>query len=180
MDLDKLLPNRDKSWLIENDIIYFNKMGKIPLVKVIDDELYICLDRRTIKPVMWLIKHFTNIKQDFLFCCRETIFQKHIHNEDLKGIIQNTLLCLQNEKFFDMVKSEKFDYIDKIARFVHLYDCFGLFNEVHTQTNSRYFQRFYIDYFSSNRTIHIVKSKEIREYFNALNREVKLHIFLNH
>jgi len=179
MDLNKLLPNSNKSWLIENDIIYFNKMGKIPLVKVIDDELYISLDRRTMKPVIWLIKHFTKIGQNFLFCSRETIYEKHIHNEDLDDIIKNTLLCLQNEKFFDMVKREEFDYIEKIATFVSLYDCFTLFDQVHTHTNNRYFQRWYTDYFSSNRTIHHVKSREIREYFSVLNREVKLHIFLN-
>ena len=78
-----------------------------------------------------------------------------------------------------MVKKEEFDYIEKIATFVSLYDCFTLFNKVHTYANNRYFQRWYTDYFSSNRTIHHVKSSEIREYFSALNREVKLHIFLN-
>lgn len=108
MDIKEIIPNKNKNWEVRNNILYYRKYGMIPLANIIDDELYICLDRRCVKPFMSLIMYCENQKIDYLFCDRTTITEKHIYNENLQRIISNTLMCIEEDKFFDWIISGRF------------------------------------------------------------------------
>ena len=57
MDIKEIIPNNNKNWEVRNNILYHRKYGMIPIANIIDDELYICLDRRCVKPFMSLIMY---------------------------------------------------------------------------------------------------------------------------
>ena len=178
MDIRGIIPNKDKNWEIRNNILYYRKYGMIPLANIIDDELYICLDRRCVKPFISLIMYCENEKIDYLFCDRTTITEKHIYNENLQSIISNTLMCIEEDKFFDLIVSGRFDYIEILTRFLNLYDCHTNFKEVYEKLKSSHFERSWMDWFA-NKNYFVVKREDVREYYQTIEREIKLSVFLS-
>lgn len=177
MDIRGIIPN-NKNWEVKNNILYHRKYGMIPLANIIDDELYICLDRRCVKAFMDLIMYCESQNIEYLFCDRTTITEKHIYNENLEIIISNTLMCIEEDKFFDGIIDVRFDYIEILTRFLDLYDCHVTFKEVYETLKASHFEKHWMDWFT-NIGHFVVKREDIREYYQTIERQIKLTLFLS-
>ena len=178
MTICDLIPNKDSNWEVKKNILYYRKYVLIPVANFIQDRLFISLDKRCMNPVIKIIRHCEKLNIDFLFCDRNQIFEKNIYNENIEIILETSLRCLDNDKFFDLINDGKIDYLGKLIRFIQEYDCMNSFSKVYYETNKYHFQRTWFDYFQ-NRLHYHVKRQDIRDYFNALEREVSILLILS-
>lgn len=175
-DLNIFLPNSDRNWVIKNNIIYYHKYVDVAVLNIIDDIIWISLDRKIKKPIIKLIKHLTNLNVDFYFTTSFNIHNKQIYKEDLKDIIENYLLSLTDELFFDDIFDTGFDYVQNLTNFMTDYDCHGLFKEPFENIKKYYLSEKYDWY--TNKKYYIVKKEYIRDFISTLEREIKLNMFL--
>lgn len=178
MDIYDFIPEKNQNWIVSNNTIYFKKHGLIPILKKIDGQYYISLDRRVLKKVLKLTSHLISLEQPFFYCDRLTISEKHIYSEDLELIIKNYILSLEDEIFFDFVQNSEFDYINNLTEFLNMYDCHSIFKNVYESLKFGHFQKMWVDWYT--RTTHyVVKNEEIRDFFMGLERQIKLNIFFS-
>ena len=175
-DLNIFLPNSDRNWVIKNNIIYYHKYVDVAVLNIIDDIIWISLDRKIKKPIIKLIKHLTNLNVDFYFTTSFNIPNKQIYKEDLQDIIENYLLSLTDELFFDDIFDTGFDYVQNLTNFMTDYDCHGLFKEPFENIKKYYLSEKYDWY--TNKKYYIVKKEYIRDFISTLEREIKLNMFL--
>lgn len=178
MDICDFIPEKSQNWIVKNNTIYFKKHGLIPILKKIDGNYYISLDRRILRKVLKLSQHLVNLNQSFFYCDRITICDKHIYSENLEKIIRNYVLCLEDQVFFDFVKNSDYDYINNLTDFLNCYDCHSIFKMVYENLKSGHFLKMWVDWYT--RTSHYtVKNEEIRDYYMGLERQIKLNIFFS-
>ena len=178
LDLNTYLPNSDDRWIIKNNIIYFHKYVNIAVLTIKDDTVWISLDRRIPNIIIRMINHLTNIEVDFFLLTRDIIHNRNINREDLGSIIRNYLLALVDEEFFDRIFDEtKFDYIMNLTNFLTEYDCHGLFKEHFEKIKTDYLGE-YMDWYQHGRMIPVIKKEYIRDFIRALEREIKINLFI--
>jgi hypothetical protein len=178
MDIYELLPEKNSNWVIKNNIVYFNKGVLIPILKKIDDNWFISLDRRILKKVLLLSNHLTEINHPFFYCDRITINEKYIYNQDLERIIGNYLMCLDNEVFFKFISNSKFDYEVNLTEFLNLYNCHGIFKVVYENCKKSHFLKKFTLWYV-NQESYAVENEKIRDYYLNLSRQIKLNVFFS-
>jgi hypothetical protein len=87
-------------------------------------------------------------------------------------------MCIEEDKFFDLIVSGRFDYIEILTKFLNLYDCHTNFKEVYEKLKSSHFERSWMDWFA-NKNYFVVKREDVREYYQTIEREIKLSVFLS-
>lgn len=175
-DLNIYLPNSDSNWIVKNDIIYYHKYANIPVLKIIDDVVWISLDRKIKKPIIKLVKHLMKLNVVFYFTTCNLIYQNNVYSEGLSDMIENYLLALTDELFFDDIFDTGFDYVENLTNFMTTYDCHGLFKENYERIKSNYLLEKTDWYTSIN--YFLIKKEYIRDFISTLEREIKLNMFL--
>jgi hypothetical protein len=178
MDLNKFIPNTDNKWVIKKEILYYEKGGLIPLLKEIDNILFISLDRRVTKNVIKLINKLDKLEQPFLFCSRENIYQNHIYEEDFDQIIKSYLYTIKDETFYNFIVENDFDYVRNLTVFLKTYNCLKLFSQIYDHYKKVYFERKWTDWYTQTEHFE-VKNESIRDFYSTLDRQVKLNIFFD-
>lgn len=176
LDLSIFLPNSDSNWIIKNNMIYYHKYADIPVLKIIDDVVWVSLDLKIKKQVIKMVKHLMMLNVVFYFTTCATIHQKFIYEEDLQDMIENYILALTDELFFDDIFNTGFDYVENLTNFMTDYDCHGLFKEPFEKVK-RYYLTEREDWFINSRYF-IIKKEYIRDFISTLEREIKLSMFL--
>jgi hypothetical protein len=87
-------------------------------------------------------------------------------------------MCLEEDKFFDLIVSGRFDYINTLTNFLNLYDCHTTFKEVYESLKISHFEKYWMDWFA-NKSYFVVKREDIREYYQTIERQIKLTLFLS-
>jgi len=178
MDIRKIIPNKDQNWVVQKDILYYKKWCLIPVANYIDGDLFISLDQRCLTQIIKLLIFLEKEEIDFLFCDRNQIYEKLIYEEKIEDSFVSTLRCLEDSKFFECVQNGKIDYLGKIIKFIQKFNCHNTFRREFHTLNKRHFNRMYYDPYL-NKQIHTVKNKEIRDYFDSLDREVNILLILS-
>jgi len=178
MDIEKFIPDTNPNWVIRNNTLYYKKGGLIPFLKKIDGNYFISLDRRATKKVTKLMKKLQDMGIIFYLCDRMTIAEKHIYNQDLERIIRNYLLGLSDQNFFHYIQNSNFDYIKNLTDFLNMYDCHKLFKKVYDSLLHGHFTKVTMDWYTRTE-YNIVKNEEIRDFYQILERQIKLNIFFS-
>jgi hypothetical protein len=178
LNISSIIPDNSPNWVVKKNILYYNKFILIPLANVIDNRLFICLDKRCLNPVIKLIHKCEKMELDFLFCDRQQIFEKFIFNESIPNLISSVLHTLDDDKFFNLVNEGRIKYLERIVDFLQIYDCHNQFRKKWRHLNTYHFNRSYFDPYGHT-NIYFVKRQEIREYFDTIDREVKIMLFLS-
>lgn len=178
MDIERFIPESNPNWVVKHNTLYYKKGGLIPVLKKIDGNYFVSLDRRLTKKVIKVIRNLQETGLIFYLCDRMTIAEKHIYNEDIERIIRNYLLAISDENFFHYIQNSNFDYIENLTNFLNLYDCHRIFKKVYNQLMYGHFLRVSVDWYTRN-TYHEVKNEEIRDYYQILERQIKLNIFFS-
>jgi hypothetical protein len=178
MDIERFIPDSNPNWIARHETLYYKKGGLIPLFKKIDGNYYISLDRRATKKVTKLMKKLQDMGIIFYLCDRMTIAEKHIYNEHLERIIRNYLLALSDENFFYHIQNSNFDYIQNLTDFLNMYDCHRLFKKVYDSLLNLHFLKISIDWYTRTK-YHEIKNEEIRDFYQILERQIKLNIFFS-
>jgi hypothetical protein len=178
MDIEKFIPDVNPNWVVRHDILYYKKGGLIPILKKIDGNYFVSLDRRATKKVTKLMKKLQDMGIIFYLCDRMTIVEKHIYNQDIERIIRNYLLGLSDENFFNYIQNSNFDYIQNLTDFLNMYDCHRLFKKVYDSLLHGHFAKVTMDWYTRTK-YNIVENVEIRDFYQILERQIKLNIFFS-
>jgi len=178
MDIEKFIPELNSNWVVRHNTLYYKKGGLIPLLKKIDGIYFISLDRRAMKKVIKLMNHTQTMGINFYLCDRMTIAEKHIYSEDLERIVRNYLLGLSDENFFYYIQNSNFDYIENLTNFLNLYDCHRIFKKLYDHLMHNHFMKLSVDWYTRI-THHEVKNEEIRDFYQILERQIKLNVFFS-
>jgi hypothetical protein len=176
MNLDFYLPNNSEDWIIKNNTIYYHRLVDIPILKERKGIVWVALDRRVRKQVLRLINHLVSNNVKFYLTTRFNISQKDIFKEDLVTIIENYILALTDEFFFDAVFDSKFDYVKNLTDFMTDYDCHKLFKSPYEKIKKAYLSE-KTDWYTM-RKYYLIKKEYIRDSIRTLEREIKISLFL--
>lgn len=179
MNLIDYIPNNSENWSIKNNTLYFRKGGYIPILKEIDGLLFISLDQRITRQVIRITNKLLESGDEFYFCDRLTISEKHIYREHLYRIIDNYLYAISNETFYKFFSaSESLDYVQNLTLFLDKFRCYELFKKRYDYLKDSYFQKKWTDWFN-RKDYWEVKNEDIRDYYGILERQIKLNIFFS-
>lgn len=180
MDINKLIPNNDQGWIVKGNMIYYHHYCNIPSLQIINDKIWIILDRRSIGSTTKLIKYLTKLNLNFYLNSRKLNNEKDLESYDSKSeVIRNYLSALENDTFFNMIIDGKFDYVENLTKYLLEYDCMEIFKEEYEYCKKRFLSK-YIDWYSKNGTIEVynIKREDKRNFMSGLERQIKLNIFL--
>jgi hypothetical protein len=178
MNIEKYIPDDSGKWVYKHKTIYFKKVCLIPMMKVIDGIIFVSLDRRVTKQNIKLIKKLQSMNENYLFCDRVTIDQKHIHYQDFERIIDNYLYMICDNTFFYFLKESNFDYIRNFTNFLETYGCFKPFKKRFELLKNNHFNKVWINWFTMAESWN-VPNEEVRDYFSTIERQIKLNIFFS-
>lgn len=178
MGIEKFLPDNNNGWSVKHETIYYKKGGWIPVLKLIDGDYYVSLDRRITRAVIKTVNKLQESDQDFFFCDRMTITEKHIYNEDLERIINNYLLAIADEVFYKFITNSDFDYINNLTKFLTQFEGYVIFKRRYDYLKANHFGKVWMDWYTKKEYWNI-KNEEIRDYFSIFERQVKLNIFFS-
>ena len=146
------------------------------MLNIVDDVIWVSLDRRVTRQVIRLIKHLIKLEVKFYLTTRLIIHHKCIYEEDLKLIIENYLRAVTDEVFFDGIFDIGFDHIKNLTDFMIEYDCLSLFKEACDPIRTHFLGK-WTDYYT-NIDYHIIKREDIRDFLRTLERELKLSLLI--
>jgi len=175
-DLNIYLPNSEKNWSINHDMIYYHKYVYIPVLSIRDNTIWVSLDRRISKAIIKMVKHLMSLNVKFYFSTRITIHKKNIFEEELQDIIRTYLLALTDEIFFDEIFDSGFDYMQNLTDFMTHYDCHDLFKQPYENVKKDYLCE--ITDWYVNKTYFKIKKEYIRDFIRTLEREIKLNMLI--
>lgn len=178
MDIYKFIPDLSSNWCINHQTLYFKKSGLIPILREIDGVIFISLDRRVLKAVIKLTKKMESLNHPFFYCDRLSINGKHIYKEDLQKIITNYLQAISDEVFFKFIKNSDFDFVMNLTRFIETFECSRTFKVNYDDLKVNYYNKLWIDWYTRKEHWQ-VRNEEIRDYYNILERQIKLNIFFS-
>jgi hypothetical protein len=176
IDLESLVPNTNPNWIVSKNMIYYFKYCRIPMLNIIEDTIWVSLDRRVTKQVLRLVKHLVNLDLKFYLTTRLVVHQKVVYEDDLKSIVENYIRAITDETFFDGVFDMGFDHIKNLTDFMTEYDCHGLFKEAYEPVKKHYLSK-WTDYYT-NTDYFILKREDIRDFIRTLERELKLSLLI--
>jgi hypothetical protein len=178
MDINYLIPDKDSNWICKHNILYYKKFALIPLAKNINGDLFINLDKRCVKSVIRLLNHCNKLGIDYMFCDYHSIYEDFIMNESIDSIFFNNLMILEEPKIFQLIKSNKLNFIKIICNFIKLYQCQNNFIRTYDDLRKSHFDQSWFDWYDK-KTHFRVEDKEVREYYESLFREVKISLLLS-
>jgi len=136
---------------------------------------WIVLDLRIGRPIIALMKHFSENGIDFLLCSRHNIL-KPISDEYHYNNLYNYVLSLSNSNFFDRLIKSKIDYIKNIADYIYHFEAYDPFKNAFNDAKKQILNKSY-DYYQ-NAYYHDIKREDIRDYVSGLEREIKLNMII--
>lgn len=161
-------------------MIYYYRYVNIPLLKIDSyDTIWVCLDKRVQRKVLDIIKKLISINVDFFMTSKIDIFEKDVYQENLQNIIFCYLSALTNIKFFNKIYEMNFDYIGNLTKFMNTYDCNGLLSDSIKKIFKNFINRKYYCYLRQQDIYYKVPSQKIREFFDTLERDIKINSLLN-
>ena len=174
MDLNKLvLQNSD--FRISNDTIFHKKLIWIPLAKIINKKLvYIFLDPKSSKVIIKFIKYLqknTNYKFYFISPLLSDPHNVRTKLETNELNIENYLKNYVRPEFYDEFERIGFDFIQNLVDFSNKTKSYNLINKILEKMNKD-IQDSYYDHYSKKYVFFY--SKEVRERFSSLFREIQL------
>jgi hypothetical protein len=178
MDINLLIPDKDRNWIVKNNILYYKKYALLPLANYIDGELYISLDKRCINPTIKLIKYCVKKEIEFMFVDDTTIVQKFIPNEHIDAIFFNNLICICEPKIFQLIINNQINFIQILCKFIKMFDAQNRFIKVYDELKRDQFDASWFDWYDK-KTHYRVKDQQIRDYYGTLFREVKIYLLLS-
>ncbi len=176
MELNDLLPNNDKNWIIKGDFLLYYKYQNIPTCFIGDDDIvYIFLDLKIKKAITKLIKFLIKKKIEFLLITPELSSPKGIDSYNYENVY-NYVRIFTEETWLNEFDKIGFDPVDNLVKFIEKNDCLNLLKEIYEllklDVNSKSYDPYKGDYY-------YLKTKEIRTRYENLYRDIQLTILLN-
>ena len=178
INIQSLIPDRNTNWMIseKSPIIYYFKYCKIPMLNIVNDVIWVSLDRRVTKQVLKLIKHLIKLDLQFFLTTRLLVHEKVLYEGDLRDIVYNYVIALTDESFFDGIFDMGFDHIKNLTGFMTEYDCHDLFKDAYDPIKKHYLST-WMDYYT-NKEYFYIKREDIRDFIRTLERELKLSLLI--
>ena len=88
MELNDLIPDNNKSWIIKGKYLMFKKYENIPVCFIKDDIVYVFLDAKVHNAILKLTTHLICIGHEFYFTTPLLSNPKKIENLN-KAVIEN-------------------------------------------------------------------------------------------
>lgn len=170
MDLNRLIPDNNTSWIVRGRYLMFKKIEHIPVCYVDNDIVYVFLDGKLLKHIIKITKHLTSLNVEFYFMTPEASNPKGVLNFHEK-VIYHYLISYAKDKFFYGFKKIDFDLIDNLVKWTDKEDCFDLVKEVYNKVLKKVNNQSW-DYYSNKK--HFDYCQEIREEFQSLYRHIQI------
>lgn len=177
MNLESLIPNNDRSWVIKNNMIYYHHYCYIALLQKRNNFIWVILDKRCPRQVLKIVSHLIKSGIKFYFNSKALSNKKNIDDDYSKSeIIYAYLYALESSTIFDGFDSIGFDYVENLKDYIVEYECMSIFNDVYLYYKDRFMKK-EIDWYS-NTDRYIVERDDIREFLCSVDRQIKLSMFL--
>lgn len=173
MDLNRLIPERflsvgDPKWKVKGDFIMFKKIEHIPLCFVKDNTVYVFLENKLPKQVIFLTQHLMNLGLEFYFLMPECSSPKGVEYFYYDNI-KHYLLSYAKDHFFYGFNKINFNIVNNLVKWSEKEDCFDLIREVHAEVLKE-LQYETWDYYARKK--YFVYKQDIREEFRTMYREI--------
>lgn len=170
MELDKVIPDNSKNWIIRGEFLFFEKIHLIPLCTIIDDIYYVMLDARLHNQVLKLAKNLMKMNVEFYFTTPLISNPAGVDNLNSK-VIETYIHSWTNKYFFRGFKKIDFDLIHNMVKWTEKENCFDLVKDIYDRYEKIVSQEYY-DYYA-NRKFYSY-DEEIRESFKGLYRDIQI------
>jgi len=175
MELNDLIPDNNKNWIVKNNFLYFYKYQNIPTCYIEDNCAFILLDKKVKKQITKLLKFILNNKINFFIVTPELSNPKGIDDFNYDNVY-NYIRALTDLDWIGEFEKINFDIIDNLIKFVRLYNCVDQIKPVHDKLSKRVYKEYY-DYYLNKKVFDYPEI--VRENFNNLLRQIQLSIILN-
>jgi hypothetical protein len=170
MELDNLIPNNNKSWIVKGKFLMFKKYEHVPVCFIDNNIIYVFLDARIHNAILKITKHLMKLEHEFYFTTPLLSIPKGFDNIN-SLIIENYFNNYSNKYFFRGFNDIGFDLIHNMVKWTDKEDCFDLVKDIYDrqekkvskETNDWYANRKYYEY-----------DEDIRESFRGLYRDIQI------
>jgi hypothetical protein len=172
MDLNSIIPDRNnRDYSASKNFLMYRKYQKIPLCFIEDDIVYVFLDKRISKVVIKLVKNLCKNKIEFYFTIPDLSNPKGVADYEDK-VVEHYLRSYAQEEFFYGFQKIGFDFIKNFVDWANKNNCYDLIKPNYDYILKKVNRKYY-DYWSNRDTW--VYSKDIRDDFNTLYREIQIN-----
>ena len=170
MELNDLIPNSNKSWVIKGKFIMFKKVEHIPVCFIEDNIIYVLLDAKIHNPILKITKHLMELEHEFYFTTPLLSIPKGFDNIN-SLIIENYFNNYSNKYFFRGFNDIGFDLIYNMVKWTEKEDCFDLVKEIYDKIEKKV-NREYNDWYANRK--YYEYDEDIRESFRGLYRDIQI------
>jgi len=174
MDLNKIVPLNDNRWSVSDNIIYFKKLMKIPVLIVIDDIPHIILEGKLVRQVIQLTEILMGSGLEFYFTIPDSTNPSGVFDFESE-VINSYFHSYSNRKFYLGFNKIGFDLIENLIKWCDKRGCWDLVKPIYDKVNKE-IQRKHFDWWSKQEKYDY--QKDIREEFNSLWRDIQINKIL--
>lgn len=177
MELNELIPDNNKSWLVKKNFLFFYKYNNIPVCYIEDDIVFVFLDKKIKNPIKKLIKKLLNIKKEFYLVTPELSNPKGVEDFNYENLY-TYILSLIDDDWMNRFNSVNFDPVDNIIDYINKYNCYDLIKPIFEKVNKKINNKYY-DYYKNKNVYSYQCGEFIRTEFASVYRQIQLGVILS-
>jgi hypothetical protein len=177
MELNDLIPDNNKCWVMKNNFLFFYKYNNIPVCYIEDNIVFVFLDMKIKKPILRLLKKLITENKEFYLVTPELSNPKGVEDIHYENLV-TYMLSLIDDDWMNGFISINFNPVDNIINYLIKYNCYDLIKPIWEKINEKVNKKYYDYYSNSNIYAHKCNDR-IRNEFYTVFRQIQLGIILN-
>lgn len=173
MELNKLIPDNNSNWIVNNNQLLYTKLINIPICFIEDGIIYVFLENKLPRQIIKLTQHLIDLNVEFYFLPPKFSHPGNIF--DNSDVIRHYFYTYINKKFYDGFNNIEFDLIHNLIKWCDINDSYLLVKDIFTEVNKLVQDRYYDFYQDKYRYRY---PEIIREEFNSLYRDIQINKIL--
>jgi hypothetical protein len=177
MELNDLIPDNNKSWVVKKNFLFFYKYNNIPVCYIEDYVVFVFLDKKVKNPILRLLRKLIIEKKEFYLVTPELSDPKGVEDFNYENLYTYMLALVDND-WMEVFNRVNFDPVDSIISYINKYNCYDLIKPIWEKINEK-INKMYYDYYSNSKIYSHKCDDFIRNEFTSVYRQIQLGVILS-